>query len=310
MAPQPRNLTGRTAAITGGARGIGRETARALLAEGMHVAIGDIDLATATATATELGAAGTIIALPLDVTDPSSVEAFVDAAENAHGPLDVFINNAGIMPIGRFLDESPAAAARQVDINVHGVLNGARAILPRFVARRRGHLVNIASMAGKLGVPGTATYAGTKHFVVGWSESILGELRHDGIPVEVTCVMPAVVRTELSAGAKATRGVKDVGPEDVADGIVAALKVPRFDVFVPRIGGTAAKVSAVLPRRGRELLAHVTRADVTLLEADPSKRGAYELRAAQDPARQLHAAEQETALPAGSAARRPADPGT
>lgn len=290
MAPQPRTLTGRTAAITGGARGIGRETARALLAEGVRVVIGDVDVDLARRTAAELGTGDEIIALPLDVTDPTSVEAFVADAEERLGPLDVFINNAGIMPIGRFRDETPASSARQIDINVHGVLNGARAILPRFTARRRGHLVNIASMAGKLGVPGTATYAGTKHFVVGWSESLLSEFRHDGIPVDVTCVMPAVVRTELSAGAKATRGVKDVGPEDVADGIVSALRVPRFDVFVPRIGGTAAKVSAVLPRRGRELLARATGADVTLLEADTSKRGAYELRAAQSPPRQVRAA--------------------
>lgn len=305
MAPQPRTLSGRTAAITGGARGIGRETARALLAEGMRVAIGDIDLDLARATAAELGPGGQVIALPLDVTDPTSMEAFVADAEEQLGPLDVFINNAGIMPIGRFRDETPAGAARQVDINIHGVLNGARTILPRFTARRGGHLVNIASMAGKLGVPGTATYAGTKHFVVGWSESVLSELRHDGVPVDVTCVMPAVVRTELSAGAKATRGVKDVGPEDVADGIVAALKVPRFDVFVPRIGGTAAKVSAVLPRRGRELLARATKADVTLLEADTSKRGAYELRAAQNPPRQVQAASDTDALTATAQARRP-----
>lgn len=307
MAPQPQDLTGRNAAITGGARGIGRETALALLAEGVRVAIGDIDLALAQRTAAELRSRGEIIALPLDVTDPASVEAFVADAEEHLGPLDIFINNAGIMPIGRFRDETPAGSARQVDINIHGVLNGARAILPRFTTRRHGHLVNIASMAGKLGVPGTATYAGTKHFVVGWSESLLGELRHDGVPVDVTCVMPAIVRTELSAGAKATRGVKDVGPEDVADGIVSALKVPRFDVFVPRIGGTAAKVSAVLPRRGRELLARATGADVTLLEADTSKRGAYELRAAQSPPRQVQAANDVESLAAGSTTPRKAE---
>ncbi|MCK9248540.1 MAG: SDR family oxidoreductase [Solirubrobacteraceae bacterium] len=286
MAQQPRILVGKVAAITGGARGIGKETARAMVAEGMKVAIGDLDLELAERTAAELAAGGTTVrAYPLDVTDRASVDAFVDAVERDLGPIDVFDNNAGIMPIGTFLEETDESTRRQIDINVHGVVNGAKAILPRFVERGRGHLVNVASMAGKAGFPGVATYCGTKHFVVGLSESIRGELRYADVPVDVTCVMPAIVQTELAAGVKATRGVKPATAVDVADAIVEALRRPRFDVFVPKSAGVAGQVIGVLPRRGREGFSRLLKADTALIEADTSARSGYELRAAEsDPA--------------------------
>lgn len=286
---EPRVLVGRTAAITGGARGIGKETARALLREGMKVAIGDLDLALAESAAADLrasvparGAATVEVrAYALDVVDRESVRVFVDAVEDDLGPIDVFDSNAGIMPLGTFLQESDESTRRQLDVNVMGVVNCAKEILPRFVARGRGHLVNVASMAGKAGVPGAATYCGTKHFVVGLSEAIRGELHHAGSPVDLSCVMPAIVKTELAAGTKDTRGVKKVTPEEVAQAIVDVLKVPRFDVYVPKSAGVANTVIGVLPRRGREGVARAIGADKTLIEADPAARAAYELRAAE-----------------------------
>src|SRR5271156_1455889 len=103
MAKQPRILAGETAAITGAARGIGRATAQAFVRQGMRVAIGDVDLQAAERTASELGAS--TVALALDVTARSSFAEFLDGAERQLGPLDVLVNNAGIMPIGRFIDE-------------------------------------------------------------------------------------------------------------------------------------------------------------------------------------------------------------
>ncbi len=271
----PRILAGQVAAITGGARGIGRETARHLVRQGMKVAIGDLDGAATKAAAAELGPNARGYAL--DVTDRASFEAFVDAVEADLGPLDVLVNNAGIMQLGPFLEEEDVVAVRQVDINIHGVLYGMKIALPRFVARGRGHLVNIASSAGKSGLPGGATYSGTKHFVVGVSEAVRGELRPT--PVEISCVMPGVVNTELSAGLKEARGVKNVDPEDVATAIVECLQVPRFDVFVPRSIGPITQVANVLPRSGRERLTRVLKADQVLAGADPAARRAYELRA-------------------------------
>ena len=110
MAKQPRILAGQTAAITGGARGIGRATAQAFLAPGMRVAIGDVDLAAAQRTADELGPR--TVALPLDVTERESFTRFLDGAEQQLGPVDVLVNNAGIMQIGRFVDEDDLTAQR------------------------------------------------------------------------------------------------------------------------------------------------------------------------------------------------------
>jgi NADP-dependent 3-hydroxy acid dehydrogenase YdfG len=275
MAKEPRVLSGQVAAITGAARGIGKATAQAFIRQGMKVAIGDLDVEEAKRTADQLG--GGTIALELNVTDRASVERFVEQAEEQLGPIDVFVNNAGIMQLGSFLEETDATAQRQVDINVNGVLWGMKAVLPRMVQRNRGHLVNIASTAGKAGFPGGATYCGTKHFVVGVSEAVRAELRETGI--EVSCVMPGVVNTELAAGLKEARGVKNVNPEDVADGIVEALQRPHFDVFVPKSIGPINKVMGVLPRSGREAIARALKADKVLAGADPDARKGYELRA-------------------------------
>ena len=179
MAKAPRSLAGDVVAITGGARGIGRATAAALIAQGARVAIGDIDAALAERTAQELGS-GTV-GLPLDVTNRTSFATFLDEVENRLGPLDVLINNAGIMPIGPFVEETDATAIRMIDINLHGVIYGSKLALERFIPRNRGHIVQIASIAGKVGFPGGATYCATKHAVVGLSESIRAELRGTNI---------------------------------------------------------------------------------------------------------------------------------
>jgi NADP-dependent 3-hydroxy acid dehydrogenase YdfG len=277
MAKQPRILTGQVAAITGAARGIGRATAEAFLAQGMKVAIGDLDLATAEQTAQELGP-GTI-ALPLNVTERASVRAFLDDAEERLGPVDVLVNNAGIMQIGhRIWEEDDATTQRMIDINVNGVMYGVKEAVPRMLARGRGHIVNIASTAGKGGFPGGGTYCGTKHYVVGLSEALRAELRDTGI--EVSCVMPVVVKTELASGLQETRGVKHIEPRHVADEIVKALQEARFDVFVPRSVAGITKVMNVLPRGGREAVSRALKADKVLAQVDEGRRQAYELRAA------------------------------
>jgi NADP-dependent 3-hydroxy acid dehydrogenase YdfG len=276
MATQ-RGLNGRVAAITGGARGIGRATAAAFAARGLRVAIGDLDLAEAERTAAAL--TGDVIALPLNVTDRASVDAFVDETEARLGPLEVFVNNAGIMQLGTFATEDDATTQRQIDINVNGVLYGMKAVLPRFLARRTGHVVNVASSAGKGGFPGGATYCGTKHFVVGVSEAVRAEVRDQG--VLVSCVMPGVVDTELATGLNQARGIKVVQPDDVAEAIVEALETGRFDVFVPKSIGPISQVMGLLPRGGRDRITKALKADQVLALADPVARRDYELRAAR-----------------------------
>jgi NADP-dependent 3-hydroxy acid dehydrogenase YdfG len=276
MAKERRLIAGKVVAITGGARGIGEATARALVARGAKVAIGDLDLELAQKAAAALG--GDTVALELDVTRRESFENFISQVEEHLGPLDVLVNNAGIMPLGAFVDEDDATARRLVDINLHGVIFGTKLAIPGMVRRGSGHIVNLASQAGKGGFPGGATYCATKHAVVGLSEAVRAELRDTG--VEISVVMPAVVNTELGSGLVEARGVKVSEPSDVADAIVDALEAPRFDVWIPRTTVAIYKLMTLLPRAGREAVARALKADQVLANADSNVRAAYEERAA------------------------------
>jgi NAD(P)-dependent dehydrogenase (short-subunit alcohol dehydrogenase family) len=277
MAKPLRSLAGRTVAITGGARGIGRATAAALLAQGAKVAIGDIESQLAEQTAAELGS-GTV-GLPLDVTDRDSFARFLDQVEQRLGPLDILINNAGIMPIGPFAQETDATADRMIDINLRGLIYGSKLALERFLPRRSGHIVEIASAAGKMGFAGGATYCATKHAVVGLSEALRAEYRDAGIDISV--VMPVVVHTELGSGLPETRGFKAVEPEDVAAAIVEALQTGRFEVYVPKSVSGMVRFGAVMPRRLMEFLGRALKGDQVLAQPDHAARAAYERRMEQ-----------------------------
>jgi NADP-dependent 3-hydroxy acid dehydrogenase YdfG len=274
MRTPPRSLVGAVAVVTGGARGIGRAIAEALSVSGMKVAIGDLDVELAERAARDIG--GDSIGLGLDVTVRASFERAIDTVEERCGPLDVLVNNAGIMPVGPFLDEDDRTTRRIIDVNVHGVLHGMKIVLPRFVARGQGHVVNLASMAAKVAAPGGVTYSGSKHFVLGASDAIRQELRGTG--VEVTCVMPGPVQTEMMAGLRPARGLRQVTVEEVATAIVAVLRRPRFEVHVPAVAGRMHALSLVLPRRARELLLRAFRADRVLTQIDHAARRAYEER--------------------------------
>lgn len=275
MAKERRSLSGKVVAITGGARGIGKATAAALVRKGCRVAIGDLDLGLAEQTAAELG--GGTVALALDVTDRASFEHFLDEAERQLGPLDAVINNAGIMPVTPFADEGEDSIRRQIEINFIGVATGTQLAIRRLRPGGSGYIVNIASQAGKAGIPGIATYSGTKHAVVGLSEAVRAELRDTAI--EVLCVMPTVVNTELTSGV-GQKWIKPVEASDVANEIVDAMEVPRFDVFVPRSNGGLYKFMQMLPRTWREAIGRAMKVDKLMLEVDHGARRAYEERAA------------------------------
>jgi short-subunit dehydrogenase len=279
MAKQPRILAGETAAITGAARGIGRATAEAFLRQGMKVAIGDVDIEAARKTASELGPSA--VALPLDVTDRVSFSAFLDDAEEQLGPIDVLINNAGIMQIARFIDEDDVTAQRMVDINLHGVILGTKLALARMIPRDRGHIVNVASQAGKFGTPGGATYSATKHAVVGLTEAVRGEVRLMGAHVQLSYVMPYIVNTELGSGLGQARTLHNLEPSEVADAIVEALQLGTVEVWVPKSARRTSVLTAILPRRLSEGMARAMKADRVLVDTDPTTRQGYELRASR-----------------------------
>jgi NAD(P)-dependent dehydrogenase (short-subunit alcohol dehydrogenase family) len=280
MARTPRSPAGEVVAITGGGRGIGRATAAALLAAGARVAIGDIEPGLGPRTAGELGPAA--LGLELDVTDAVSFGEFLDTVERELGPLDVIVNNAGIMPVGPFEAESEATAQRLVDINLHGVILGSKLALQRFLPRGRGRIVNIASVAGRGGFPGGATYCAAKHAVAGLSETLRMEYRHRGIGVTTVC--PTVVHTELGSGLPRARGMRYAEPEDVAAAIVHAIRTGRSEVHVPREMGALMRLGQVLPRPVVDFFTRVTRADQVLYAPDHAARAAYEARMAAEEA--------------------------
>lgn len=276
MAKVPRSLAGQVVAITGGGRGIGRATAAALIARGARVAIGDIEAPLAQQTAEELGS-GTI-GLSLDVTNRESFAAFLDEIERHLGPLDVLINNAGIMPIGPFVDETDATAKRLVDINLHGVIFGSKLALERFGTRGRGHLVNIASIVGKTASPHLATYVATKHAVVGLTEAL--RVEYIDKPIDFTVVMPVGVNTELYSGLAPLRGMKTPEPEDVAEAIVEALQTGRYEVYIPKRMNAVVRTGALVPRKTGDFIGKMLGGD-TVTRPDHGARAAYERRIAQ-----------------------------
>jgi short-subunit dehydrogenase len=175
------------------------------------------------------------------------------------------------------VEESEDSFRRQIEINLIGVIHGTQLAMRRMIPRDSGHIVNIASQAGKTGVPGIATYSATKHAVVGLSESVRGELR--GRNIEVSCVMPTVVNTELTAGV-GQKWVKPVEATDVAEAIAEALEVPRFDVFVPKSNGAILRAAYLMPRSAAEVVGRAMGTDKLMTEVDHAARAAYEDRAA------------------------------
>jgi short-subunit dehydrogenase len=178
-----------------------------------------------------------------------------------------------------FADESADSIDRQLAVNLRAVLFGSQQAVQRMRRRGHGHLVNVASVAGKGGFPGIVTYCTTKFGVVGLTEALDAELHGSGI--DVSCVMPAIVRTELTAGVKDHWLIKTSTPEQVADAIVGALKKPRLDVYVPSTLNGLNRSMSLWPRRAQRWFLRATKADRLLADAAHSPaRQAYERRAA------------------------------
>jgi NAD(P)-dependent dehydrogenase (short-subunit alcohol dehydrogenase family) len=273
--PDAARLEDAVIAVTGGARGIGRATAAALTRAGARVAIGDLHLELAETTAGEIG--GDIVSLPLDVTDRRSFARFLDDTEAKLGPLTGLVNNAGLMGVGPLVEEDDSLTDRQIAVNLAGVILGAKLAVPRMLAHGRGHLVNLASAAGRAGIAGAATYCATKHAVVGFTEAMRSELA--STPVEVSMVLPGLVDTELTRGFPDRRGVRRVGPEEVAEAIVGVLRRPRLAVYVPRSVGVGIRVMGAIPRPLRDRVGRALGVDDYLLtRVDQDERAGYVAR--------------------------------
>ncbi len=267
-------LHGAGVAITGAARGIGLKTAETFLERGARVAIGDIDADAVVEAALALD--GEAHGLAVDVSDRDSFAAFLSAAETAVGPICVLVNNAGVMPTGRFLEEPDEVTETTVGVNLWGPIWGMKLVLPGMVERGRGHVVNVASLMGKFYLPGIATYSGAKHGVVGLSAAVRDELHGTG--VTVTTVLPSAVETELITGINLPAALPRVKPEDVARAVVDSCRKRQPEVSVPGWLGHATPVADLAPSRVVGLVRRLAKHD-RALEADAAERAAYEARA-------------------------------
>jgi len=266
------SVAGKVIAVTGGARGIGLATATVLHGLGAKVAIGDID----ELTAKQAGSAFELCH-KLDVTDRQSFTEFLDAVESQLGPVDVLVNNAGVIAVGEAADEADAITKKLLDVNIFGVMLGTKLAAQRMLPRGRGHIVNIASLAGVLPCEGIATYCATKHAVLGYTESVLMENRGRG--VHFSAIMPTLTNTEMVAGVGHAKGFKNAEPEDVANAVVGVIAKPKPRVIVPRALGMTVSVQRLMPRLVSEALARLLGTGrVFTSDLDVQKRAAYARR--------------------------------
>ena len=264
-------MTGTVIAITGGARGIGFETATQLQQAGATVTIGDIDDEAVGKAAADLGIEG----IAVDVTQRDSFSAFLDEVVRRVGPIDVLINNAGIMPVGSFLDYDPSLLRRTVEIDLLAVYTGSQLAARRMVARGSGQIVNIASVAGRLPTPGLTIYNGVKAGVIEFSEALDAELHGTG--VRVSTVLPTFTRTALISGLRTNRLVRPVDPEQVVQIIVETIARPRVRVAAPRSMGWV-NANTMFGQSMKRMSRRLTKLDRMFLDVDADARADYTQR--------------------------------
>jgi NAD(P)-dependent dehydrogenase (short-subunit alcohol dehydrogenase family) len=252
---QPAPAQGlRRVLITGGASGLGRATAARFAADGWRVLIADFDAAAGEQACAELP--GTVSFQPLDVRDGDGWQRVREWCEREWDGLDVLVNNAGVAAAGRFDVIGMDDWDWILDINLRSVVRGCREFVPLFKRQGRGHLVNVASMAGLMNLPSMSSYNVSKAGVISLSETLRHELAPYGVHTTVVC--PAFVRTNLDRGmraadpllAKTTAKLMDtskVTPDDVARRVVGAVNRPRFWVFTHRDSGVIWRLKRFLP---------------------------------------------------------------
>jgi NAD(P)-dependent dehydrogenase (short-subunit alcohol dehydrogenase family) len=234
-----QDLKGKVAVVTGAGSGIGEGIARAAVAAGMNVVVADIDMAKASAVASDLGPVA--MAVAVDVSSLASVEALRDATLERFGAVHLLCNNAGVW-IGALMKDADIKDWQYlVNVNLFGVIHGVKAFLPLLVEQGEGHIVNTASMGGLISGPPEGLYTTTKFAVVGLSEALAMEVAEHGVGVSVLC--PGLVNTNLITQSFAVRpealnsGIDHDQPApDVANGI-SPLTVGEQVIDAVREGG-------------------------------------------------------------------------
>jgi len=247
------DLRNSVALVTGASRGIGPHIARALAREGAHVALAARSLPALEAVAADLRSSGARVAvLDADVGLPAACASLVARAEEALGPVDVLVNNAGVETEGPFLSLAPETIVETVAVNLTGAILLARQALPGMLARRRGHVVNVASLGGKKGAPFDAVYCATKAGLIEWTGALRSEL--DGTGVSLSAICPGYVTGEgmfARFGIPAPRIIGSCTPEQVAAAVVDAIRRDLPEVIVNSMPmRPLLALSALSPRLG------------------------------------------------------------
>lgn len=252
--------------VTGAGKGIGAAIARLCVEAGHRVIASDIDIEALARLREGLPCIETAV---LDVRDLVAWTKVVDDAEKQGGPIDVLINNAGVCLPGPCDQVSAEDDRLTVEVNLIGVMNGVRTLLPRFLTRQRGHVINVASMAAFAPAPELAAYCATKHAVRAYTHSCALDHRH--APIDWTLVCPNAVETPMLESMRRRRaGVvvfteKPIPPEKVAAAILDAIREPRSEILVPNARGKLIRFIGLFPdllsrgmdsaeRRGRQAL--------------------------------------------------------
>jgi short-subunit dehydrogenase len=245
-------VDGSVAIVTGASHGIGYAAAFALHSRGAAVGLIARSGEELEAATTQLG---TRAAYALaDVGNKDEIDRAVAKLSEQLGPPDILVNNAGVGAYGSALEEDPQIYERLMRVNYLGTVHATLAVLPKMVARRRGHIVNVASVAGRLGAPFEAAYSASKFAVVGLSESLAAELQSVGIRVSLVNPGPVSTKFTEARGVPFQRSVpRPLAPERVAAAIVRAVERDRFEQTLPhwlRIGTVVRGLSPNLYHRG------------------------------------------------------------
>ena len=256
----PVEIAGATALVTGASSGIGASLARALVAAGARVALvaRRQDRLEALARSLRQGATEPFVC---DVRDPSAIAATVADIDARLGPVDLLVNNAGVGRYLSFLDTGPEDVAAIFETNLHAALHFTRAVLPGMLSRRRGHVVNVASIAARIGSRNHTIYCASKFALAGFSESLVYEL--DGTGVGVTLVNPGIIDTPFfdhpSFGGFPTGArSRAIAPERVADAIVRAVRRGAAEITVPANYAIGTLLKAAAPGLFRRLMRRFT----------------------------------------------------